>query len=401
MSVGTWIVANKKTVLWFSGGISLFLIVLSFITSNSTRSGYLFGVVSTESITEVVSEPGAVLTSNTAVVYSPSNGFISSLYVSNDQTVKKGDTLFTVISSATEQEKKNAYAEYLKAKAALDADQAVKYSLQGTMFSSWKTFTDLSTNATYQNADGTPHTSHRLAAEFTSAQANWLAAEQAYKNQQSVIAKDQAVYAAAALAYKATQTATVTAPVDGIVTNLSISKGSSVITQTVLTPNPQPVLLLKSGATSEAVISISQTNITKVAVGQKVVIKPDAYKSKVFDGTISRLDSIGQNKDGVVTYYAYVQLTDTEDLRPGMTFDGDITTQSITDALAVPNSAVVYDKSVPTVRVLSQNKVVQIPIKVGIKGKTHTHVLEGLKKGQEIIVSLKNERAERPSFLGL
>jgi HlyD family secretion protein len=388
--------------VWLAlGGVGILLLLFFLLRGGNGRQGYVFGKVAKATITEIVSESGTIVPDGSVTVYSPTNGLVTEIYVSNGQRVKAGDKLFKVVSSATDAEKRAAYADYLAAKAAADADLADQYSLQSTLFSAWKRYMDLATNATYQNSDGSAHTEHRLAPEFTTALATWRAAEVAYQNQKSVIAKDQAALAAANALYRATQTTVVTAPLAGTVVNLAPSIGNSVLARTALTPTPQPVLLVKNSDALEAVLAVSQTHIAKIKIGQTVAIKPDAYKEKKYMGTVIRLDNIGTNVQGVVTFNVYATVAADDYLKSGMTFDGDITTQQAEAALVVPNSAVVTDQGKPVVRVLQAGSLRNVPVTIGIKGKTQTQILSGLTEGQEIVVTLTNQRAQRPGFMGL
>lgn len=390
---------KKKVIVVF---ILIAAVVVSMsLRNNSDRSGYIFTRAERASLTEVVSESGSIASDGNTPVYSPTNGTISEIYVDNGESVKQGQNLFKVTSSATEVEKQTAYATYLAAKAVLDADNAGLYSLQSTMYSKWKTYTDIATNSTFENADKTPKTENRVLTTFTTAQDDWLAAEANYKNQQSVIAKDQASVNSAYTSYMATQTTVVKSPLEGIVSNLSYSTGNSVSAHTALALSANPVLIMKNSDSLEAVIPVGQTNIAKVETGQQVTIEPDAYKDKEYSGTVVRVDSIGENNQGVVNYNVYANVEGDIYLKPGMTFDSNIVTKKLENVLTVPNSAVVLNKGVKSVRVVDKSGLRYIPVIVGIKGETRTQVLSGISEGQEIVSGLTNVKAERPGFLGI
>ncbi len=394
--------SRRKKVLLVVIVIALGVFVFLYLRNANKKSGYIIEKVKISSLREVVSESGEMAVDSNIVVNSPTNGVVEELYVENGQNVKQGQDLFKVKSSATEQEKQTAYASYLAAKAQLDADNAKLYSLQSTMYSAWKTYKDIATSSTYENSDGTPKTMNRVLPEFTTSQDDWLAAEANYKNQQGVIAKDQAALSSTFLSYQATQTTTVKAPIDGVVSNISVSVGNSVSALTILTPSPKPILSILSSGSVEAVIPVDQADISKVAAGQKVIIRPDAYKDKKYNGTVIRIDSLGKNLQGVVTYKVYIKVDADKDLKPGMTFDGDIVTKELNNVLTVPNSAVVLYQGAKAVRVLDKNNTLKyIPVKAGIKGETRTEILGGIEEGREIVVSLTNVNVARPSLLGL
>lgn len=392
---------KKKLLLLLALLILLFggyFLYQSFVSNN----GYVFDTVKKTPITEVVSDSGSIISSGTLAVSSPTNGTIEALYVTNGETVIEDQKLFTVKSSATLQEQQAAFATYQAAVAALNAATTQQRTLRSAMYTSWKTYLDMATTSTYEQSKGVPNTEQRKSAEFQSTQENWLAAEKQFTDQEQAVAAAQSQVAAAWNAYQLTQSATVTAPTGGVVANLAISQGKSVTAATLLSP-AKPALVLITGNGVEAVLQIGQTDIAKVEKDQKVTVHPDAYKDRIYSGKVIRVDEVGENILGVVTYNVYVELAKTDNfLKSGMTIDGDIVTKEATDALTVPNSAVVLYQGGKAVRILGRNNTITyVPVKTGIRGETRTEILEGVPEGQQIIVALTNEKAARPSFMGL
>lgn len=388
---------------WMLGMTVLILVLVGWVvwTRNKSASPYLFEKAGTADITEYVSESGEIISDGSTPIYSPSQGILKKLYVKNGDAVKVGDKLFETDSSASKEEKEAAKARYLAAKAALDASNATMLKLQATMFTSWDDFLKLSTNSTYENADDSPNYANRNLPEFNISQRKWLAAESDFKNQQGVISKDQAVLNSAYEAYKATQQSIVTAPLQGYISNIAFSEGGSIEAKSALTPYARPILLIKTSENLEAVIKVGQANISKIALGQSVIIRPDAYKDKTFSAKVERIDSIGQNNQGIVTFNVFVSLKPDPLLKSGMTFDADIVTSELKNVLSVPNSAVVLDKGKKAVRILEKNQVKYLPVKVGSKGESRTQILDGVVEGQEIIVSQENVNVQATGFFGL
>ena len=94
---------KKKLIIVVVAGILLFLISGPLLGGNK-QSQVSTDTVKKAAIVDTVSESGNIQ-SNQLTVYSVSNGVIEELYVENGQTVQKGDKLFKVKSTATEQEK--------------------------------------------------------------------------------------------------------------------------------------------------------------------------------------------------------------------------------------------------------------------------------------------------------
>lgn len=392
--------------LWKKVGIVVILIgiptTLYFVQFLNPQSGYVFDTVKKQTIQEIVSDSGSILSDGKVEVNSPTNGIITNVLVVNGQKVKEDDQLFSVKSSATVQEQQNAYATYQQAVASQNAAETLLHSYRSNMFTYWKAYTDLATNSTYESSKGVPNVENRKSAEFITAQDNWLAAEKQFNDQEQAVAAAGSAVTAAWTAYLATQTTTVTAPIDGIVENISVSAGKSVETPSLLAPDAKPVLTIVNSATVEAVLDIGQTDIAKVKPGQMVKIHPDPYKDAEYTGKVTRVDHLGTNIQGVITYRVYIEFTSSDDiLRAGMTIDGDIVTNLQEDVLAIPNSAIVIYQGKKSVRILRNNAIAYTPVETGIKGETHTQITKGLSDGQQIIVGLTNQRAAQPSFMGL
>lgn len=377
-------------------------VIISIIAAQNPASGYIFANAKKMTIKEVVSDSGNIISDGKVVVNSPTNGIITDLMVENGQKVKEDDPLFTVKSSATVQEQQTAYATYQQTVAAQNAAETLLHSYRSSMYTYWKAYTDLATNSTYESSKGVPNLENRKNAEFQTAQSNWYAAEKQFIDQEQAVGAAQAAVNAAWTAYQATQTTTATAPVGGIVENITVSVGKSVQVPSILAMNAAPVMTIINSASVEAVLNIGQTDIAKVKPGQQVIIYPDPYKDLTYDGIVTRVDRLGANIQGVITYNVYITFKSADEiLRDGMTLDGDIITNIQENVLAVPNSAIVVYQGKKAVRILKDDVLTYIPVTIGIKGESYTQITSGIRDGQQVISSLTNERAAAPGFLGL
>jgi len=140
---------KKKIIVLFLAFI-LILASIPTIYKAVKKPEYTTAKVTKNEITEIVTESGVISTSGKVDIYSPTNGVIEDIFVSNDEAVSEGQKLFTVKSTATEQEEKAALANYLTAKSTLDSANATLHSLQSTMFSDWDTYKQLAESSTYE-----------------------------------------------------------------------------------------------------------------------------------------------------------------------------------------------------------------------------------------------------------
>src|SRR5579872_7250518 len=142
------LVKSKKYYILIVGAIVIFLLLRLVLLQKPTTE--LTYTIKKENLVDTIQESGTYMSAAQTSVSSPTNGVIDHLFVSNNDQVKRGDPLFHIQSSATLDQQKAAYATYLAASSAVQADNATLYSLQSAMFTDWNTYFNLATNSTYQ-----------------------------------------------------------------------------------------------------------------------------------------------------------------------------------------------------------------------------------------------------------
>lgn len=376
------LISSKKRILIIGLVLIVGLFVAIKIFSRGT-DGYVFGTVQKRTITEIVTESGIITTNGKVNVYSPTNGVIEKVFVTNGEVVSKGQKLFTVQSTATTQEVATAFAAYQTANSAV---QQAENTRRDTTAIVNRIHDDLKNKG---NTETFLEKETRTTAEVTNDNA-WDALVAA---RAELVSKETA--------YRATQNATVTAPIAGTVSNLSVLGGNYVAVNTTLAPT-SAVLVIGDLGPMEIMVSVSESEINKIKVGQEVSAKLDAVDGKVYKGLVTRFDENGTITQGVVKFNMYIEITDPdENLKPGMTADVDITTNTLADVLSVPNTAVKPYQKGRAVRKLGEgNKIEYIPVKIGVRGKEFTQITEGLVEGQQIIESLTNEKTGKTGFFG-
>ena len=357
-----------------------FFLVVRFLLLRAPDTELTYKVVR-EDMVDTVQASGSYNTSAQTKIISPTNGIISEAYVKNGTIVEKGDDLFHVESTATEEQQKRAYAEYLATKAALDADNAKLYSLQSIMYSKWKTYTDISENSTFENDDGSPKTENRVLTEFTTVQDDWLAAEANYKNQKSVIAKDKASLSSAYLTYSQTQSTTVKAQASGEVTNFLAKVGDQVVAD-----DQKPVLVISDFSNPFILATISEDYAARVMSGQKAEVVFDSLKTKPFEEKVENVDTVGTDTDGIITYNVRLTANNlTEEIRPKMNALVKIETLRKNNVIAVPSSAIVKKDNKSYVIDAKSKRL--ISVETGIQGSVKTEIISGLKEGTTIFAN--------------
>jgi HlyD family secretion protein len=376
---------KKKLVIVVVAGILIFLISGPLLGGNK-ESQVSTDTVKKATIIDTVSESGNIQ-SNQLTVYSVSSGIIEELYVKNGDAVKKGDKLFKVKSTASNQDKASAYATYLSAKNSLANAQAKINSLQAAEFKA---------NQTFMNGKGSEDNPDTSDPNYIQEKANWLQAEADYKNQATAISQAQASLNSASLSYQATQDSIVTAQVAGTIANVAYGVGDQVTASMNSSSNTDTsassVLVIGTETESVIKIQINEVDVNKIKVGQEATVTISAIRDKTFKGEVTRVDDYGTDTSGVITYNVYVKVTDPdEQIRPLMSAVVVIQTTKHENALVVPNSAVKPYKGGKAVQVRDTskpgNQLKYIQVKTGIKNTSQTEILEGLTEGTEIVTS--------------
>lgn len=401
--VSVWVrfkaLPRKKKIAVLVAVVIAFLLISRTVSNATKEPPYKLAKAEVGEIEEIVSETGNIINKNRVDIYSPSTGVVTRVHVENGQSVQKNQILFEVESSATEQEKRAAEANYLTAVSALNSARSTRDLLQAEMFSSWQTFQDTATSDQYEHSDGTPKNEERANSEFHIAEKTWIASEKKYKDQVTAISQAQANVSSTKLLLDATKDARVLATADGIVENLSVTQGSGVTINQVLAP-VRPVITIVGNAPSELSLKLGESDIAKVAPGQEVDLDVSAVDEKKYKGRVVRVDSVGTDEGGVIRYTVYVEVLDPDsNIKPGMSVDAKIKTQKLENVLIVPNSSVKPYQGGRAVRVVGKNQEIEyIPVETGIRGTTHTQIISGIEEGEEVVTALSNESIKRPSL---
>jgi HlyD family secretion protein len=240
------------------------------------------------------------------------------------------------------------------------------------------------------------------------------------------------------------QKTTYAAPYDGVVTNLPVREGESVVIG-IQNALGSTLMTIADMSVITAEVKVDETDIVNVRLGQPADVTIDAIPKKVFHGTVSEIgDNAIVRSSGLSTsqqtstseeakdFKVVVTLHDPpQDLRPGLSTTAKITTATRGNALAIPIQALTIrtktqleqqkksssgsveaaspapketasknpkkDEDIQGVFIIRNKKAEFVPVTTGITGTTDIEVLNGLKEGDEVITgSYKVLRTLRP-----
>jgi HlyD family secretion protein len=232
------------------------------------------------------------------------------------------------------------------------------------------------------------------------------------------------------------QKTTYDAPFDGVITNLPVREGETVVIGIQNSPG-STLMTLADMSVITAEVKVDETDIVNVKMGQSAEVTIDAIPRKVFHGTVSEIgDNAIVRSTGVSTSQAtstseeakdfkvVVTLTDPPaDLRPGLSATAKITTATRNNVVSIPiqaltvrsaadlapkdakgsvQAAAPVDNSkqkqdIQGVFVIRNKKAEFVPVDTGISGTTDIEVTKGVQEGDEVITgSYKVLRTLKP-----
>lgn len=139
---------------------------------------------------------------------------------------------------------------------------------------------------------------------------------------------------------------------------------------------------------------VSEYDIAKVQVGQKVELTSDGIEDKVYMGTVTKIEPSASSQSTMSGTETVVPVTvhmDAPDdlVKPGFSFDMEIIVTDLSDTNYVPVSAVMKEKDESTYvyTVDAQQMIQKTPVVLGTYSDTTVEVKEGLTEDDTIITS--------------
>ncbi len=436
------------------GGAVLALAVVG-IAVHESRKGVVTvqtGRVERQDLASIVSASGEIRPKTYVNIGANAFGKITRLYVREGDRVRKGQLLAQLENvqssadvNATQASLEVARTDALAAQAALNTAAADLDRAQSDFERA---------QLDWNRAQGLYQAALIAKSEYDSQKAAWLTAQAGLEQAKARVAQanaqkdsaDRRINQNRANLTHATdvlQKTTYAAPFPGMITNLPVREGETVVIGIQNSPG-STLMTLADMSVITAEVKVDETDIVNVRLDLPAEVSIDAIPKKAFKAVVSEIGNNAMVRStGVSTsqqtsasqeakdFKVVVTLLDPpENLRPGLSATAKITTatrgqaltipiQSLTvrtqadlkaagngDRSAVQAAAPVQGASKPKagerdemqgVFVIRNRKAEFLPVETGITGTTDIEVLSGLKQGDEIITgSYKVLRTLRP-----
>jgi HlyD family secretion protein len=184
---------------------------------------------------------------------------------------------------------------------------------------------------------------------------------------------------------------TITSPIDGIVLSRDVEVGDAV--SSILVLGSTATQLFTLGDTKQVYVDgkVDEADIGSVYLGQPARIRIESFKTRIFNGKVTRIAPLGVEKDNVTTFSVRVSIDNpNNEIKANMTANAEIIIEDHKNALVVPEQAVSYDKNkhafVNTPDPHAKDGMRKVPVTVGISNGTNTEILSGLKEGDKVVL---------------
>ncbi len=314
---------NKRLILVIAlvAAIGIGGAAYSRARSSSKASSPITAAVTRGDVIEKVSATGALQPVTTVQVGTQVSGTIKALHADFNSEVKKGEVIAELEPSLFQTQVEQAQATMTRLQA--DADRA-RVEAQDAETKSRRAQELFDQKLISRN-------------DLETAQATGMQAESALKSAQAQITQARAALHQVQVNLDNT---IIKAPIDGVVISRNVDVG-----QTVAASMQAPTLfvLAQDLTRMQVSASVDESDIGRIAAGQKVSFRVDAYPAETFTGVVSQVRLNPTTEQNVVSYTTMIDVPNTEmKLKPGMTANVTIQIAASENVLRVPTSALKF-----------------------------------------------------------
>ena len=181
---------------------------------------------------------------------------------------------------------------------------------------------------------------------------------------------------------------TITSPISGTIIEKDAKQGDALTSGSTL-------CVIYDLSYLEMVINVDELQIGALSVGQKVQITADAVADKTYVGTVTRVSMKGSSSGGTTTYPITIRIDNTDGLRPGMNANAEIVVAEASNALVVPNAAVIrggyvlVSKKSPSAANAVEDMdapegYVYVKVETGVSDDSYTEIKSGLQEDDTV-----------------
>ncbi|MFA7301690.1 MAG: efflux RND transporter periplasmic adaptor subunit [Candidatus Shapirobacteria bacterium] len=361
-------------------GIISYFVYQQFFTTKTSAPKYTTATATKGTLVVSLTASGSVATSNSRTVTTTASGVVKKIYVKEGQKVSTGTPIMEIdLDLDGRQKLQSAYSSYLSAQNSLKTTQDKLYSLQSDLVNT----TNIFNNQFSMMSPDDPN--------YIQKHNSVLTAQTTYDNLSKQIIQQNTALEASRLAYQSAG-AVVYSPISGTIGSISLSPGM-ILNPTSSASNSSnienKIAIVKTNATPSITVSLTEIDVPKVKVGNKVTVTLSAFFTKTYTGKIVAIDTTGTVSSGVVSYPVTITLdSGAPDIFANMSATANILTDFKDNILIVPNGAIISQNGENFVRVLKENILTNLPVVTGLISDTETEIVSGIDEGQSVVTAV-------------
>jgi HlyD family secretion protein len=388
---------SKKKIYIFSAiGVVIIALILMALLSGSKEEIVPVQVekVIKRNITQTVSATGTIDSEFKVVITPEVTGEIVQLPVKEGDKVKKGDLLIKINAKQYEADKESSEANLQSAKSTMAMRKAELDKVQADYERVKELYNkNLSSDAEFQASKSVYESAK---ASYQGAMANVSQSEAALRRSEDQLSKT-----------------TILSPMNGTVTNLNVELGERVLGS--FYSQGTNIMTVSDLNNMEASVDVDENDVVLVSIGDTARIKVDAFGDRIFKGLVKEIGNSAitsglGTQEQVVNFDVKIKLTDLDQkLRPGMSCNADIETETKDNVISVPIQSVTArsntqnqnnqaeennpnqtaskktEKVKEIVFIVDNNKAKSVEVKTGISDNNYIEVESGLKGGEKVV----------------
>ncbi len=391
--------SKKKLIIFSAIGLLLVILVLLVVAGGNKEEIISVNTEKVElrTITQIVAATGKINPVDKVELRPEVTGEIVDLPVEEGDLVRRGQLLIRI--------KPEQYiARRNQAEANLQASQAQLKMRKATLDQ---------VKAEYERAQGLFEKGLASQADIDLSKSNYLQSDGAYEAQKAAVAQATEAYNDAVVELDKT---TMFSPMDGTISLLNVEMSERVLGSSF--SQGTHLMTVANLDQMEANVEVDENDVVLISVGDTARVEIDAFGDKQFTGIVSQignsaLTSALGTQDEVVNFEVKILLIDKDvNIRPGMSCDADIETETKVRVKSVPIQSVTAraemtpivfqegdnqdmpkpkenkskNKPKEVVFVAQDNTAKMIEVKTGISDDTYIEILSGL-KGDEMVIT--------------
>ncbi|MCE5319723.1 MAG: efflux RND transporter periplasmic adaptor subunit [Bacteroidales bacterium] len=386
----------KKSFKWIiAAAVLIIAVLIIFGTKNKNKAIEVTSeVISKKTITEVIPANGKIRPVVEVKISPDVSGEIIDLNFKEGDLIKKGELIIKIKQDVYISMKERSEASLNSVKAQL-TQQLAQFSLVEQTYRRSKTLFDQKaiSESEYENALSQYNVTKE---QIKAAEFNVKSATAALKEAQENLIKT-----------------TIYAPMDGIISKMSVEKGERVVGTSQMAGTE--LLRIANFDHMEVLVDVNENDIIRIKQNDTASIEVDAYPNRKFTGVVTQIansaKNIGSSVEQVTNFevkililpesYSDLIVNGKNPFRPGMSATASIQTDKKYNILTVPLQAIttrtdlkgdttkkakLADEMLEQVFVIKADNTLEVrEITTGIQDISNIEVVKGLKEGDKVV----------------